>query len=401
MTGKVLFISGSIGLGHVMRDLEIARELRRLEPDLELLWLADDPARSVIDGAGEKIVPEATYVSYGTRTIEAGAEDFKTNMVMIGVDMMNESAVNARVCRQVVERERVDLVIGDETYDLLEALQKDRNLLKGVMMVFITDFLGFEVMTENPIERQYINYANGVWYRALSDRQMVAKTIFIGVPDDIPDRSWGPLLPTYRKLGNEVDFVGYILPFDPNGLAKRTDLRKELGYGPEPLIICTVGGTAVGRELLDLCARSLPFIRRSLPGAKMVLVGGPRIDPSTIKGMEGVMVRGFIPELYKHLAVCDLAITIAGGTTSLELIALGKPFIYFPLEQHFEQVVHVTGANKRRGAKLCMSFSQTTPELLATIVIENIGSKVEYDPLPLDGARKAATLIIEVLRTSK
>ena len=32
---KALFISSPIGLGHVQRDLAIARELRKLQPDLE------------------------------------------------------------------------------------------------------------------------------------------------------------------------------------------------------------------------------------------------------------------------------------------------------------------------------------------------------------------------------
>src|SRR5918995_7097440 len=45
---RVLYISGSIGLGHVRRDLAIARELRRLDPEVEISWLAGDPARHLI-----------------------------------------------------------------------------------------------------------------------------------------------------------------------------------------------------------------------------------------------------------------------------------------------------------------------------------------------------------------
>jgi spore coat polysaccharide biosynthesis predicted glycosyltransferase SpsG len=33
---RVLYVSGSIGLGHVARDLAVARELRALEPRVEL-----------------------------------------------------------------------------------------------------------------------------------------------------------------------------------------------------------------------------------------------------------------------------------------------------------------------------------------------------------------------------
>jgi hypothetical protein len=56
---RVLFISGSIGLGHVTRDLAIAAALKRLRPDLHVSWLAADPARRVLKAEGEELVPES------------------------------------------------------------------------------------------------------------------------------------------------------------------------------------------------------------------------------------------------------------------------------------------------------------------------------------------------------
>jgi UDP-N-acetylglucosamine:LPS N-acetylglucosamine transferase len=37
---KVLYISASIGLGHVNKDLAIANELRKQNPGAEVKWLA-------------------------------------------------------------------------------------------------------------------------------------------------------------------------------------------------------------------------------------------------------------------------------------------------------------------------------------------------------------------------
>ena len=56
---EVLFISGSIGLGHVTRIMAIAAALRQLCPDLNLRWLAADPAKQVLKAEGEPLVPEA------------------------------------------------------------------------------------------------------------------------------------------------------------------------------------------------------------------------------------------------------------------------------------------------------------------------------------------------------
>ena len=61
------------------------------------------------------------------------------------------------------------------------------------------------------------------------------------------------------------------------------------------------------------------------------------IDPDAIMMTEGIQIKGYVPELYKHFASCDLAIVQGGGTTTIELAALNKNFLYFPLEEHFEQ----------------------------------------------------------------
>ena len=40
---KALYLSSPIGLGHGRRDIAISRELRKLRPDLQVDWLAQDP----------------------------------------------------------------------------------------------------------------------------------------------------------------------------------------------------------------------------------------------------------------------------------------------------------------------------------------------------------------------
>ncbi|HPT74653.1 MAG TPA: glycosyltransferase, partial [Methanomassiliicoccaceae archaeon] len=366
MRKKLLFISGSIGLGHVGRDIEIAREVRARRPHTDIVWIADEPARSVLRAAGENVAPESTKVSFGTERVERSSRDLRANMTMIGVDMMQDADANAAACREVIRREEVDLVIGDETFDLLDAISRDRPMLRGRRMVLITDFLGFEPVSENPLERTYARYANAVWYRMMKDRDIVAKCLFVGVPEDVPKDGWSASMPAFKDL--KVDHVGYVLPFKPENLRDKARVRTSLGYGEEPLIVCTAGGTSVGRPLLQLCIQAYPFVRERLPDARMVVVGGPRIQPGELEVMEGVTVKGYVPELYRHLAACDIAVITAGATTSLELIALGRPFIYFPVEAHFEQSVHVSNANMRRGADLRMTFSQTDPRALADAI---------------------------------
>jgi hypothetical protein len=63
----------------------------------------------------------------------------------------------------------------------------------------------------------------------------------------------------------------------------------------------------------------------------MIVVTGPRIDPAELAAPgrpDGLDVRGYVPDLYQHLAACDLAVAQGGLTTTMELTASQRPFIY-------------------------------------------------------------------------
>jgi UDP-N-acetylglucosamine:LPS N-acetylglucosamine transferase len=187
------------------------------------------------------------------------------------------------------------------------------------------------------------------------------------------------------------------LPFDPAQYADKSGIRQKLGYGKEPLVVCSIGGTAIGKGLLELCGRAYPIIKRKVPDLRMVLICGPRLSVDSLEVPGGVEVKGYAPDLYKHFAASDLAIVQAGGTTTLELTALRRPFLYFPLAYHCEQQVHVAGRLARHQAGVKMVYSQTTPDILAEKVIANLGKNVDYPPIPAQGAQKAAQLIGELL----
>ena len=114
--------------------------------------------------------------------------------------------------------------------------------------------------------------------------------------------------------------------------------------------------------------------------------------------LEGVKIVGYLPELYKHLAAADIAIVTGGGTVTLELTALKKPFLYFPLENHFEQEIAVADRCDRHNAGVRLKFSKTTPEILAREVVSTIGKKGLYEKIPIDGDEKSADLIGKFLQ---
>jgi UDP-N-acetylglucosamine:LPS N-acetylglucosamine transferase len=129
----------------------------------------------------------------------------------------------------------------------------------------------------------------------------------------------------------------------------------------------------------------------------MIAVAGPRIDPASLPAAEGLEVRAFVPDLYRHLAACDLAIVQGGLTTAMELTANRRPFIYFPLAHHFEQSYHVHHRLEGYGAGRRMDFASTGSSELARAIAEEVDREVDYRPVATDGAARAAAMIAELL----
>jgi predicted glycosyltransferase len=396
---KILFISGSIGLGHIGRDIEIAKALRNADQSIDISWLAEDPASTVLTQAGETLLPEAKQIASWNTKLENSASEYNTNLVRITMNVRKDWSSNAKIVARAIQECHFDLVIGDETYELLVEMVNHSDY-KKFPFVMIYDFIGIDTVTSNPLDKFYGYMINRVWAEAMEGGTRFAeKSLFIGEPQDIPDRNFGFMLPNRRELAmKNLDFVGYILSFNPDSFKEKEKVRKNLGYGNEPLIVCSIGGTSAGKDLLDLCAKAYPLIKKEIPDLKMILVCGPHLPTNFIQAQEGIEIRGYVPELYRHLAAADLAIVTGGGTITLELTALQKPFLYFPLRAHFEQEVAVANRCSRHGAGVRMDYDLTTPEQLAKTVLSNIHKKVNYSSIPINGAKEAAKLIEQTLR---
>jgi UDP:flavonoid glycosyltransferase YjiC (YdhE family) len=108
-------------------------------------------------------------------------------------------------------------------------------------------------------------------------------------------------------------------------------------------------------------------------------------------------VRGYVDRLYRHLAACDAAIVHGGLTTTMELTAANRPFLYFPIQRHFEETFHVPYRLDRYGAGRRMEYAASPPEVIAQALVEEIDRSVSYRPVEPDGAARAASMIAELL----
>jgi predicted glycosyltransferase len=161
--------------------------------------------------------------------------------------------------------------------------------------------------------------------------------------------------------------------------------------------VVTVGGSGVGGHLLRRVSDAYDAAREHVPGLRMVLVTGPRLRPDVVATRPGLEVNAFVPDLYRQLSASDLAVVQGGLTTTMELTAAGRPFLYIPLRHHFEQHFHVRHRLEQYGAGRCVSYDEASdPDRLANAIAEEIGADVAYRPVETAGAERAATLLAEL-----
>ena len=262
---RALFISSAIGLGHVQRDLAIAREMRALQPDLEIDWFTVAPATTYLEREGERLHPITKRLANESRHFEAMAGEHDLQAFFALRTMDEVMARNFLTFVDLVESEHYDIVIGDEAWEV-DYHYHENPELKRQPFVFLTDFVGCLPMEEGNSREAFLcadrnaqeieHVARYPWIR---DR-----AIFVGNPEDVSDLPFGPNLPIIRDWtrGN-FTFTGYALPFDPKPLADTDRLRDRLGYRrDEKIVIAAVGGTAVGAPLLHRIAQAFPAMKR-------------------------------------------------------------------------------------------------------------------------------------------
>ncbi len=398
---KALYISSPIGLGHALRDATIADELRALHSDLQIDWLAQNPVTRVLQDRGERIHPASAFLANESAHIEDECGEHDLHAFQAIREMDEILVNNFTVFDEIVSNEHYDLVIGDEAWDIDYFLHENPEL-KHFAFAWMTDFVGwlpmpdggeYEAMVAADYNLEMITQR--ARYKRVRDR-----SIFIGDVDDVVPDAFGEHLPGIREwTAANFDFSGYVTGFDPAEFVDREALRAELGYRADQLVcVVTVGGSGVGGDLIRRVVDAAPAARRSILGLEFVVVVGPRLDPDSFPQCDGVTYHRYVPQLYRHLAACDLAVVQGGLTTCMELTANRRPFVYVPLQHHFEQNFHVHHRLQRHRAGRRLDYHEAAdPEHLARMMGAELGRALDYRPVAHDGAARAAAMIAELI----
>jgi hypothetical protein len=398
---RALLVSSPIGLGHAWRDVAIARELRRQVPGLEVEWLAQPPLVTLLEACGETVHPASRELAPEAIHVDAESGEHELHAFDMIRRMDEILCANFMVFHDVVSQEKFDVWIGDEAWEVDHFLHENPEL-KTSPYVWMSDFVGFMPMpVGGEREARLVADYNAEMLEHVERHPEIRDiSIFIGDPADVVPERFGPGLPLIQEwTGRHFHFSGYVLPFDPAERGDDRALRRSLGVAADQrLIVGSVGGSAVGIHLLRRIAAAFRIVRAQDPKARMLLVCGPRIDPTEIEPVDGMEVVGYVHDLSRTLAASDLAVVQAGLSTTMELVAARRPFIHIPLRNHFEQNWHVAHRLRRYGAPPSTQYDDATPSVLAAQMLERLNAKVSYEPVESGGAARAASLIASVLK---
>jgi hypothetical protein len=361
---RALYISSPIGLGHAQRDAAIANELRKLHPDLEIDWLAQHPVTTVLEAHGERIHPASTLLANESSHIESESAEHDLHAFQ-AIRRMDEILLsNFMVFHDLAREEPYDLWIGDEAWELDYYLHENPEH-KHAAYVWMTDFVGWLPMPGGgrPEAALTADYNAEMIEHIARFPRVRDRAVFVGNPDDIVPDTFGPDLPAIGDWTREhYAFAGYITGFDPAevadppGAARRARLpgRRAGLHRHRGRLRRRRGAAAAGDP-------GVPDAKRRVPALRMIVVAGPRIDPASLPTHQGLEVHAFVPKLYRHLAACDLAVVQGGLSTCMELAANRRPFLYFPLANHFEQNFHVAHRLDRYRAGRRMDYHRSDP----------------------------------------
>jgi predicted glycosyltransferase len=264
----------------------------------------------------------------------------------------------------------------------------------------MTDFVGWVPMQDGGEHEAFLtsDYNAEMVEHVARYPRMRDRSVFVGDPEDLVGHPLGPGLPSIRDWTMEhFAFSGYVMGDRPDPEDRRR-LRARLGYSEDEVVcVASVGGSGVGAPLLRRIIEAYDAAAARVPALRLHVVTGPRLDPGAFVAPPGVHVHGFLPDLDLHHAVCDVAIVQGGLSTTMELTANRRPFLYFPLRHHFEQQVHVRHRLERHGAGRAMDYGTADADAIADALVAELAREPDYLPVPGDGAARAAQLLAELL----
>lgn len=312
---RILITTCGVGIGHASRDLALAELLETMGYEIAFASY----------GAGLHYLEKNNYKPYnlppmnfhqknGVLDVEESVKQSKDIPFTFIKSMYRES--------RIIKKVKPDLIITDSHYSSPITAK-----FLNVPCFIITNDLTFG-FSQN-------THMSSIKYFEKSIRKFIIEisksTNKILIPD-IPDSIEIPL-----ELKDKTEFIGPLLHKNPEEIDSKENLRKKYGINSDDkVLLVTIGGSDFGKELIS----NICDIAEDILVDKIFIFTGLEIKPDSFKILHNnkkVIIKQFTYNLIEWMKLSDLTISLAGHTTSMELISIKKPNIMIPITNHIEQ----------------------------------------------------------------
>lgn len=319
---KVLMMPCGIGMGHVSRDITIARKLPK---NVEVVFASYGSGYKMLVESGEyetaKLPDIKFYGSRGELDIKHTAKKSINIPFVFLKSIYNES--------KIIKKFKPDIVIADSHYSVPITCK-----ILGIPCILITNELTLNFADLYPDEK-HVEYLENALKRFIINVSNQCNAILI------PDIEGSIEIPP--KLKDKSIFTGPILKKDPENVLSKEKLRKKFGFSnAQKIVLATVGGSDFGKDLLKL----IDDASHEIDCDKIIIVTGPHIKSNFISDSEKVIKKKFLKDIMEWMKLSDVVISLAGHNTTMELASLGIPNILVPIENHPEQLKNALNMEK-------------------------------------------------------
>ena len=389
---RVYFAPCGIGLGHVGRNIPIAKKLS--EENSQVIFSTYLEGARYVEREGFSLIKAPPI---GFQVKPDGSVDFRQTAINPGPFFASFTVmkqVEAEV--KAIGAFRPDVVVSDSRISPLLAA----TVLEIPRICILNQF-----QMRVPRRKHYLRLARLADSATLT---VVGKMWTSGNTVLIPDFpqpytiSTGNLtIPkSYRK---NVKLIGPILPTRPNDLPPKEELRERLKLPKErPVIFAPLSGPTVEKAFITGILRKVLL---NFPKDYEIVMsyGYPSADNKPIRH-GNVTIYKWIPNRFEYLKACDLVIGRAGHGTITQCMCYGKPSILVPTPNHTEQLSNAKQAENLGVAKIVLQerlgkgkLLESVQQILLAETLDRL-AEVQKEAVEYDGLENAVKTVIEVAR---
>ncbi len=361
-----LFFSSPIGLGHITRDIAIAKEIAKSFNYYDFDFITGSKAFDFLCDENDSSSEESKYNAYNLYfppefSIDEGKLKNSFLWLLKYVSYFRKSKVKVKKLLSTYTMGKnwrtVPLIITDEDFSSL-SVGKEMNIPR----ILITDILRTHFIRTG-ILSNIEKYLNNSMCNLIKSSDCVI----------IPE------------FGDNRDNLFYVGPIVREIKTTRDQLRKKFSFNKITILI-TTGGTLAGHYLTKRAVEAFERLQKRFD-CELVVSFSSEIS-LIFQGDKSCRNIGFVNNIHEYVYAADLIISLAGKSTIDESLVYGTPGIFIPIKNHFEQ--------EDRARE--MGFSYDDINKLDTIMEENLsGLRLKKEKQMPNGVSTAAKLINEYL----